>query len=65
MPEVHLCLARPVGQGNEDLAIPVFELPDGLFHLGIAAGVAILGTQALEDAFGRVVLFFVDVLVVF
>ena len=64
MAEIHLGLAGPVDQGHEDLAVFAFQAPNGLFDLGIAAGVAVLGLEALEDALGRVVLLFVDVLVV-
>src|SRR5208282_4146165 len=50
--KIHLGLAGPVGQRHEDLTVFAFQAPDGLFDLGIAAGVAVLGLEALKDALG-------------
>ncbi len=62
--EIHLRLTGPVGQRHEYLAVPLFEPPDGFFHLAIATGVAILIAKALENTLGRMPLFFVGVFVV-
>ena len=55
--EVELGMARRMGERDEGL----FGMGLGVFHrgldLGVAAGVAVFVTQAIEDASGRVVLF--------
>ena len=61
--EIHLRLAGMVDERHEHLPGALPDLSHRLLDLGIAAGVALLIPEALEDTLGGVALLAVDVLV--
>ena len=54
--EVDLGFARPMDQRHEYLGVPVPPGPHGILDDGVAARVAVLSLQAVEDALGGVTL---------
>jgi hypothetical protein len=63
--EVSLCVSRRMLQRNEHLPLTQLSEPHVVLHNRVAARVAVLVTQAFEDPFGRVALFFAAGLVFF
>ena len=57
MPEVRLGPARGIGERNEDLSGPVFQVPNDLFDRRVPPVVTVFFLETVEDPLGRMALF--------